>query len=218
MKEAQALTDKFFAGFPTVKNWMDKTKNDAKKTGYVETLWGRQRKIPDITLPPYTYESTGTMPVNFNPLDFSGGEASKEVPQNIKDYFNERLSKARGFNEVNQIKIEAANKGIRIKDNTAFIAEAERQCINSRVQGGAADLSKLAMISIYENQELRDMGYEMLIPVHDEIIGEVPVENAKRCGEIISQLMIDAAKDRCSVPMKVDPAFFYKWYGEEVNL
>ena len=74
------MTDKFFAGFPTVKNWMDKTKNDAKKTGYVETLWGRQRKIPDITLPPYTYESTGTMPVNFNPLDFSGGEASKEVP------------------------------------------------------------------------------------------------------------------------------------------
>lgn len=218
MKEAQALIDKFFAGFPTVKAWMDKTKNDARQCGYVETLWGRQRQIPDIMLEPYSYEATEAAPVSFNPLDFNSGEASREVPQKTKDYFNDRLKHARGYSEINQIKLEAVNRGIRIKDNTAFIADAERQCINSRVQGGAADLSKLAMIAIYENQELRDLGYEMLIPVHDEIIGEVPVENAKRCGEIISKLMIDAAVSRCSVPMKVDPAFFYKWYGEEVEL
>ena len=30
----------------------------------------------------------------------------------------------------------------------------------------AADLTKLAMIELYNNQELRDLGFKMLVPIH----------------------------------------------------
>ena len=73
------------------------------------------------------------------------------------------------------------------------------------------------MVYIHNNRTLNELGYRMLIPVHDEIIGEAPVENAKRCGEIVCELMIKAAAQKVSVPMKVDAEITDRWYGEEVE-
>ena len=87
---------------------------------------------------------------------------------------------------------------------------------NSRIQGSAANLTKLAQIELYNNQELKDLGFRMLIPVHDEIIAECPIENVKRCSELMSYCMVHAGKDLC-VPLKCDVALFYKWYGEEID-
>ena len=87
---------------------------------------------------------------------------------------------------------------------------------NSRVQGSAADLTKLAMIALFANQELKDLGFKMLIPVHDEIIAECPVENSARCAELMSQIMRNAGKDLC-VPLKCDVDAFYHWYGETLD-
>ena len=47
-QEAQNIVDNFFKGFPGVKKWIDKTEADAKVNGYVEDLWGRRRRLPDI--------------------------------------------------------------------------------------------------------------------------------------------------------------------------
>lgn len=80
----------------------------------------------------------------------------------------------------------------------------------------AADLTKLAMIELYNNQELRDLGFKMLIPVHDEIIAECPVENSARCAELMSQCMLHAGKDLC-VPLKCDTDAFYHWYGDKLD-
>lgn len=88
---------------------------------------------------------------------------------------------------------------------------------NSRVQGSSADLTKLAMIELYNNQELRDLGFKMLIPVHDEIIAECPKENAKRCAELMSELMLHAGRDLC-VPLKCDTEAFYSWYGPKLDI
>ncbi|MHC4894371.1 MAG: DNA polymerase, partial [Planctomycetota bacterium] len=46
--EAKDFIDRYFASFPTVKDWMERTVADARSNGYVETLMGRRRRIPDI--------------------------------------------------------------------------------------------------------------------------------------------------------------------------
>ena len=62
------------------------------------------------------------------------------------------------------------------------------------------------MILIGQNQELKDLGFKMCFPVHDEIIAECPFENRKRCGELLSSLMIQAGAEKINIPMKCDTA------------
>ncbi len=47
-KEAQKIIDDYFAGFPSILSFIEDTKAAARETGYVETLFGRRRYIPDI--------------------------------------------------------------------------------------------------------------------------------------------------------------------------
>lgn len=73
------------------------------------------------------------------------------------------------------------------------------------------------MIELYNNQELKDLGFKMLIPVHDEIIGECPVENSGRCAELMSQLMLHAGRELV-VPLSCDTDAFYSWYGPKLDV
>lgn len=47
-KAAQMYIDKYFARYPKVLDYMDRTKKEAKEQGYVKTLFGRRLYIPDI--------------------------------------------------------------------------------------------------------------------------------------------------------------------------
>jgi DNA polymerase-1 len=42
-KEAQSFIDKYFARYPRVRVFLNRTIEEAKKVGYVSTLWGRKR-------------------------------------------------------------------------------------------------------------------------------------------------------------------------------
>ena len=46
--EAKLLIDGFFETFPKVHEYMEHAKDEARKKGYVETLFGRRRYLPDI--------------------------------------------------------------------------------------------------------------------------------------------------------------------------
>ena len=46
--EAKEFIEKYFTRFAGVKEYMEKTKKDAQKNGYVETLFGRRRYVPNI--------------------------------------------------------------------------------------------------------------------------------------------------------------------------
>lgn len=46
--EAKELIDGYFATYPAVKKYMDETIQKAKEKGYVETIYGRKRFLPDI--------------------------------------------------------------------------------------------------------------------------------------------------------------------------
>jgi DNA polymerase-1 len=47
-QEAQAFIDGYFAGFPQVRAFLDRTLAEARATGIVKTLYGRRRLVPDL--------------------------------------------------------------------------------------------------------------------------------------------------------------------------
>lgn len=47
--EAAKLIDDYFLSFPSIRAWIDSTLAAARKNGYVETLLGRRRYVPDLT-------------------------------------------------------------------------------------------------------------------------------------------------------------------------
>ncbi len=46
--EARQLIDDYFKTFPKVKQYMETAKDEARRKGYAETLYGRRRYLPDI--------------------------------------------------------------------------------------------------------------------------------------------------------------------------
>jgi DNA polymerase-1 len=46
---AQAFIDAYFAGFPRVRTFIDRTLEEARATGVVKTLYGRRRLVPELT-------------------------------------------------------------------------------------------------------------------------------------------------------------------------
>ena len=216
VEEAQQIVDDFFNAYPAIKQFTEEIQEKAKKNGYTETAWGRRRYLTHIQDEKYEFHYNDKRPVDFNPLFTAKSDIHEEVSQEIKDKYIEKLEKANSYRK-NKIIEEAKEEGIDIVNNQGYIAEALRQCVNSTIQGSAADMSKRAMILIGQNEELKELGFKMKFPVHDEIIAECPFENRVRCGELLSELMIQAGAEKISVPMKCDTEFFFYWYGPDVS-
>lgn len=219
IQEAEDIKRGFFDEFPNVETWINDTHESAHKVGYVEDIWGRRRRLPNLLKQKYEI-TTQNKSATFNPLLHSKGVYSSESAKLI-NYYRDQLDKCKWKKEVDKVKNEASQKGLVITDNSGRISQAERQCVNARIQGGAATMSKRAMIRVATNQELKSLGFRLLIPVHDELIGEVPVENVERAKELLAQEMINAAKPEVTVPIKCDaddfPCWYYDVYTSEVK-
>lgn len=218
-KQAQKIVDQFYDSFPKVRKWMDDTMHKAHVNGYVETAWGRKRRLPDLLLEPYEFKMIDGQPADFDPLAFDdAAPISYEVPQRTKQEYIKRLESKWSMKEKRSIILEAKDRGISIKDNGGFIADAERQCINSVIQGSSADMTKLAMIAIGNDEFLKERNCKLLLQVHDEVIAECPIEYAKECSQRLSELMINAAASKISVPMKCDAEITRVWYGDVITV
>jgi DNA polymerase I-like protein with 3'-5' exonuclease and polymerase domains len=174
-----------------------------------------------MQLPEYEFQWKDGAPPDDDLLDFDDMNKptynTDEVPDNIVDYYWSKLEKAY-FKDKQKIKEQALAEGIKIIDNGGKIADATRQCVNSRIQGSAADLTKLAMIKLNNNAELKKLGFKLLIPVHDEVIAECPQENVKKCSKLLAEVMSKAAEEILKMPIKCDVTCTKEWYGEEVQL
>lgn len=213
--EAQKIIDDFYGNFPQVKKWTEETQENAKKLGYVEDMWGRRRRLPDIQRPPvevkYTDPNRVIVSSDFNPLIGSTGRFTSNTKSDI-DVYKERALAARGRKEMEAIKAEALTKGIEVHENGGFIAQAERQCVNARIQGGSATMTKIAMIRVNNDEELKNLGFKMLICVHDELIGECPENNADAVADRLCWLMKTCVEQDVSTPFKCDPTIEKSWY------
>lgn len=220
-EKAQEIQDKVFKGFPAIKQFDKDSKEMAREKGYVTTLWGRKRRLPNMQLEPYEFDFSNFVIEDFDPLSFDDDNSEsirEQEEEKAINYYTKQLDKAYGRVAKEQVKAKAREDGIIIKDNGGYIADAERQCVNSRIQGSAADMSKKAMILVGNNERLKELGFRLLIPVHDELIAECPIENAVECKQLFAQLMSDAAKDRLEVPISCDVEVTKCWYGDTIEI
>lgn len=89
----------------------------------------------------------------------------------------------------------------------------KRQACNAPVQGGSADVVVEAMLKAHRNEELKKLGYEMLLQVHDELIFEGPAESAVEALRVVKDIMEHPFLDGHSliVPLPVDAKMARTW-------
>lgn len=214
--KARDIKESVFRGFPAIKKFEADSIRMAQEVGYVTTICGRKRRLPSMMLPDYEIVWKDGAPPDDDPLSFDdAGEVSTEVPEHIQRKWLTRIKNAPFFKRRSVF--EAANaEGLYIIDHTKD--KDVTKVVNARIQGSAADLTKAAMISLHNNARLKELGFRMLIPVHDEIIAECPEENLKECAELLAQTMSDAAARILDMPINCDVACSYQWYGEEIKI
>ena len=103
--------------------------------------------------------------------------------------------------------IRSQNEGLR--------RYAERQAFNYIVQGGCAELLRMSMILIHNSQELKDLGVEMVLQVHDELVFNVPKGAEEVAAPIIEELVSHPLKyfgmDELSVDTPGEIGFGKSW-------
>jgi DNA polymerase-1 len=142
--EAKMLIDGYFETYPGVKEFMDKCITMAREKGYVETMYGRRRFLPDI-----------------------------------------------------------------LSRNSVVRGNAERNAINSPIQGSAADLIKIAMIRISEAMEKQGLKSSMILQVHDELNFDVLPGEIKQLRSIVKEQMENV--EQLKVPLTIDMGEGANW-------
>ena len=94
-------------------------------------------------------------------------------------------------------------------DNRQQREFAERNAINTPIQGSAADLIKVAMINIHKRIKKEHMKTKMIMQVHDELVFEVPKDELEKAKSLIKEEMENAIE--LSVPIKVDIGVGKNW-------
>jgi len=213
-KKAQDIKESVFRGFPAIRKFEEDSIDMAKTKGYVTTVCGRKRRLPSMLKPDYEFKWVDGVPHDTDVLDFDN-EVSEEVPEAIQKKYLLKLMSCH-FKDKKKVFELANSEGVWIIDNT--MDKDTTKVVNARIQGSAADLTKLAMIKLFKNDRLKELGFRLLIPVHDELIAECPEENAKECSELLAKIMSDAAEEILKMPIKCDVEVTKCWYGEEITV
>ena len=83
--------------------------------------------------------------------------------------------------------------GINSRNKTEKAA-AERTAVNTVIQGTAAEIMKKAMISVNKALKERNLKTKLLLQVHDELIFQVPIEEADEVEKLIKEKMENVVK------------------------
>jgi DNA polymerase I-like protein with 3'-5' exonuclease and polymerase domains len=215
-KAAQKVFDAVMNAFPGLRNLMINTQNHASQYGYTETILGRRRHLPDMQLPEFEFKAMkGYVNPDVDPLDVSTLENRDEIPKHVVDDLKKEFGKYKYYGQIaKRTKQLYEEEHIRVINNRPKINDATRQCVNSVVQGSAADLTKMAILNLCNNKRWQEIGGRLLVPVHDELITEVPEQYAEEGAKILSDCMCGAASFM-PFPITCDVETSYRWYGME---
>ena len=127
----------------------------------------------------------------------------------VKEFIDRTIAETREslvthtlFGRIRQI-AEINNK------NPALRNFAERTAVNSPIQGTAADIIKLAMISIHRDLRRLKLRTKMIMQVHDELVFDVPETEMNQVQEIVKARMEDVHE--LSVPLVVEIGTGKNW-------
>jgi len=216
IESAQKIYDSVLNAFPNIRAIMLATQKKARQYGYTETILGRRRHLPDMQLPEYDFiPLDGYVNPDVDPLDSTTLQNKDAIPDRIKKALYQEFKSYKNKGKVYKRMRELHDRyHIQVINNRSKIARATRQTLNAVIQGSAADQTKLAMLKLSSNEEWHRIGGRMLVPVHDEIIAEVPIEYWKRGGELLSGMMCEAA-NFLPFPSKCDVTTSLRWKGLE---
>ena len=93
--------------------------------------------------------------------------------------------------------------------NATVRSFAERNAVNAPIQGTAADIIKMAMVSIHRRLKEENLQTQMIMQVHDELNFNVPVTEVDRVREIVVSEMQNAV--HLSIPLIAECGVGENW-------
>ena len=147
------------------------------------------------------------------------------IPQKkAKNYIEQYLEKYSGIkNFMENISNEAKERGYvetlyhrrryvpELQSNNFMVRSfGKRVAMNTPIQGTAADIMKIAMIKVYNELKQRKMKSKIVLQVHDEMMLEVPIEEAEQVKQLLKDNMESVVK--LKVPLVADVIEAHNWY------
>ena len=200
LAEAKKLTKVFNDLIPGAEWAANYHRKMAHEKGYVKSVFGRKRRLPDAQLPAYEIY-----------------REKEPIDDEEYNYFCAQINKCWGKEKQKMIEDIRTSYGLKVVDNGGKIADAERQAMNHPMQGTGADVTKAAMVKLYRSPILKKLGYRILFPVHDEIIGECPEENWQEVLVEKKRIMESCCLHKICLPMKVDMVVSREWMGKSLS-
>ena len=134
----------------------------------------------------------------------------KEFP-NIQRYMDDKINFAKEHGYVQTL----AGRKRWLKDinssNFTVRGYAERNAINSPIQGTAADMIKLAMISVHQEMKKKPWQSKMILQVHDELVFDAVADEAEDLKKLIIQCMTTAMPLPNDVPVEAEVGQGKNW-------
>jgi DNA polymerase-1 len=104
-------------------------------------------------------------------------------------------------------------QGIKSYDG-ATRGRAERQAVNSIIQGSAADIINYASVVLYDLFKEKNFDARIIGQVHDELLIEVKENQAEKVAELTKNIMEKTGEVfEMRVPLEADPGIAKSWYG-----
>lgn len=114
-KKAKEYIEKYFETYPKIKEYMDTTVEKCKETGYVETLWGRRRYVPEIKSNNYNVRQFGERVAMNAPIQGTAADIIKIAMINIEKELEERKLESKLILQVHdELVIETKDEEIEI--------------------------------------------------------------------------------------------------------
>ena len=148
-------------------------------------------------------------------LEISQEEAEMFIINYFANYpkIQEFMAQSQGFARENGYVTTLLNRRRYLpdihSDNRRVREFAERNAINTPIQGTAADLIKVAMINIFHRLKEQKLKTKMIMQVHDELVFEVPEKEVDTVEKLVRSEMENAIE--LSVPIKVDVGIAKNW-------
>ena len=203
--EATQILEKWYGDRKEVRRWQRRQMVEALDSGYSTSLIGRGRRLFD----PLHDLCRGDAAMHRDFVHFvrcafnlnGDGHGDDEDGEDHEDGRSLRERQKGGDRKVGDLwrsfmKERRRKEGERSLPGAAWNGAAPlnlnkvmRQSINSPVQSSAADLVVKAMLNLRESEELKELGYSLLLQIHDELILEGPKCNVERAKLVVKECM-----------------------------
>lgn len=134
----------------------------------------------------------------------------REFP-NIQRYMDAQINKAKELGYVETLM--GRKRWLRDINSSNFTVRgfAERNAINSPIQGSAADMIKLAMIKIHHQMQQKHWDSKMILQVHDELVFDASKKELEDLKTLILSAMTSAMPLPNEVPVEAEIGVGENW-------